>query len=362
MQPLTVGVLGCGTISAAYIENAVQFDSYNIVACADLDPERTTATADEYGLTGYEPDELLATDDVELVVNLTPPAVHAGTCKQILDAGKHVYVEKPLAVSHDEAVSIRDQAEAAGLRLGGAPDTFLGTGLQTCRSVIDDGHIGEPVGATAVWVSGGHESWHANPDLFYREGGGPLFDMGPYYVTALVSLLGPASRVTGSVSQTTTERTITSEPRHGETIPVEVPTHETGIVDFERGATATLTTSFDGAGRSTFPTPAFEIYGTGGTLQLPDPNQFTGRVAIQRDGEETETVEPTHDHAVGRGLGVADMARAIRNDGDHRANGRLACHVLEILSGIRAASESGEHVELDSTLDRPEPVSPSFVD
>ncbi|WP_321163770.1 Gfo/Idh/MocA family oxidoreductase [Halorubrum saccharovorum] len=252
MEPLSVGVLGCGTISDAYFSSDDQFDCFEITACADLDSERSAAKADEYRITSYDTESLLESD-VEAVVNLTPPSVHAQTCEQLLDAGKHVYVEKPLAATVKDAKEIVSMADESDLLVGSAPDTFLGAGLQTCRSIIDSGRIGEPIGATAIWTSSGHESWHPNPDFYYAEGGGPLFDMGPYYVTALVSLLGSASRVTGSVKQTFSKRTITSEPRNGEEFDVEVPTHETGIIEFENGTIANLLMSFDVNGGSSLP-------------------------------------------------------------------------------------------------------------
>lgn len=360
MEPVSVGVLGCGTISDAYLGANDRFDEYDIVACADLDMDAAHAKADEYGVEAREPDELLASD-VELVVNLTPPSVHAQTVEEALDAGKHVYVEKPLAASLGDARRIREAAADADLFVGSAPDTFLGAGLQTCRDVIDAGRIGDPVGATAVWTSSGHETWHPNPDLYYEEGGGPMFDMGPYYVTALVTLLGPAERVTGSVSRASDTRTITSEPRHGEEIDVEVPTHESGVIDFADGAVANVTTSFD-VQDSTLPEPAFEIYGTKGTLAMPDPNRFEGPVRVSTaDTEGFEAVELTHEYTAGRGAGVADLARAVRDDDwSHRTSADLAYHVLEVLAGVRDSSESGAHVAVESAPERPEPLPRSF--
>lgn len=361
MEPVTVGVLGCGTISDAYFGADDRFDSYEIVACADIDEERASEAADEYGLRAHDPGGLRADDGVELVVNLTPPGVHAETCRQLLDAGKHVYVEKPLAATVDDAASIRAAADEADLLVGSAPDTFLGAGLQTARSVIDDGAIGQPVGATAVWVSGGHEGWHPNPDLYYDEGGGPLFDMGPYYVTALVSLLGPVERVSGSVTRTHEQRTIGSGPREGERIDVDVPTHESGVLDFENGAVANVTTTFDAPGGSTLPDPAFEIYGTEGTLSLPDPNHFEGPVTIQRPGDDDpEQVPLTHEYTAGRGAGVADLAAAIRGDWEHRTSADLAGHVLDVLSAVRESDERGAHVAIESRVERPTPLPADF--
>lgn len=361
MDPVPVGLLGCGTISDAYLRADDRFDAYDVVACADLELERARAKADEYGIRATDVDGLLADDAVELVVNLTPPAVHAETCEQALAAGKHVYVEKPLAASVDDAQVILRLADEARRLVGSAPDTFLGAGLQTARSVVDDGRLGDAVGATAVYVSGGHEGWHPNPELYYGPGGGPLFDMGSYYVTALVFLLGPAVRVTGSVSRTFDERTIGSGRRQGERIDVEVPTHEAATIDFADGTVASLQLSFDVPAESTLPPPVFELYGTEATLALPDPNRFDGPVRLKGVGESAPDPVPlTHDYTAGRGIGVADLASAIRTDWSPRTEAALARHVLEILAAVREASETGGHVALETTVDRPDPLPPAF--
>ncbi|WP_227355866.1 Gfo/Idh/MocA family protein [Haladaptatus salinisoli] len=360
MESVNVGLLGCGTISDEYFSTGDTFDAFDVTACADIDTERAKMKADEYDVTAYDVQELLDDPAVELIVNLTPPGAHAKTCRQILDAGKHVYVEKPLATTVGEVEEILRMATAEDLLVGSAPDTFLGAGLQTCRSIIDNGRIGEPIGATAVWTSPGHERWHPNPDFFYQRGGGPLFDIGPYYVTALVSLLGPVSRITGSVARGFEERTITSKSRRGERIDVEVPTHEAGVVDFESGAVANLLFSFDVHG-STFPSPAFEIHGTEGTLSLPDPNHFEGPVSVREgNSDEFETVPLTHSYTGGRGAGVADMAYALRTDWTQRTSGELARHVFDVLSGIRESSDQSQHITLDSDCERPVPLPRTF--
>ncbi|WP_049901147.1 Gfo/Idh/MocA family protein [Halococcus agarilyticus] len=360
MESVNVGLLGCGTISDEYLTSGDTFDAFDVSACADIDIDRARTKADEYDVTAHDVQGLLADPDVELVVNLTPPRIHAETCQRILDAGKHVYVEKPMATMAEEVEDVLRTAEAEGLLVGSAPDTFLGAGLQTCRSLIDDGRIGEPIGATAVWTSPGHESWHPDPDFFYQHGGGPLLDIGPYYVTALVFLLGPVSRISGSVARGFEERTITSDPRRGERIDVEVPTHEAGVVDFENGAVANLLTSFDVQG-STLPAPAFEIYGTEGTLSLPDPNHFDGPVSVRKRGsDEFETVPLTHGYTGGRGAGVADLAFALRTDWDQRTSGELARHVFDVLSGIRESSDRSQHVTLEPDCERPAPLPRTF--
>lgn len=362
MEPVSVGIVGCGTISEAYFEADDRFDAFDVVACADIDTERAAERAAAYDVRASGVDELLAEDAIEAVVNLTPPSVHAEVCTDVLEAGKHVYTEKPFATTVADADRILDAAAAGDLLVGSAPDTFLGAGLQTCRSIVESGRIGEPIGATAIWSSPGHEHWHPNPDFYYQEGGGPLLDMGPYYVTALVSLLGPATRVTGSVTRGFDERTITAGERAGETFDVEVPTHENAVVDFAGGATATLLTSFD-VQASAFPRPSFELYGTEGTLHLPDPNTFAGEVSVRgREDDDWTTVEHTHDYTAGRGAGVADLALAIRTDWTQRTSGKLARHVLEILLGVRESSERGAHVPLDGDCTQPAPLPPAFPD
>lgn len=362
MDPVSVGILGCGTISDTYLLSDDRFESYEIVACADVDLERAEEKAAEYGVRASDPQALVDDPEIEVVVNLTPPSVHGETCREALEAGNHVYVEKPLAATVADAEAILQTAAERNLLVGSAPDTFLGAGLQTCRSIVDEGCIGNPIKATVIWTSSGHESWHPNPDLYYKKGGGPLFDIGSYYVTALVSLLGPATRATGSVGRTFDERIITSEPRRGETIDVEVPTHEAGIVDFASGAIANILMSFDSQG-STLPEPCFELYGTKGTLSLSDPNQFGGDVRIREQGSgEFEAVPFTHDYTDGRGIGVADLAHAIRTDWDHRSSSDLAYHVLEVLEAVRTASDRGEHIAIKTGYERPAPLPRGFPD
>ena len=362
MDPLSVGLVGCGNISERYLDHDAHLEAFDIVACADLETERAEETSESFAVEARGVEELLESDDVEAVLNLTPPFAHHDVLVQALEAGKHVYTEKPLATDTDDAAEIVETAAERGLLVGAAPDTFLGAGLQTARSVIEEGRIGEPVGATAVWTSPGHEHWHPDPDLFYAEGGGPGLDMGPYYVTALVALLGPANRVAGTVGQPHSEREITSGYRQGESVDVEVPTHESAVVDFGGGVTANLLFSFDVAG-STFPMPAFEIYGTDGTLALPDPNHFDGPVRVRsRTDDDWEDVPLTHDYTTGRGAGLVDLAHAVRSDWDQRASGELARHVLDILLGIRSSSEEGTYASLETALNRPAPLPPEFPD
>lgn len=352
MKTLRAGVIGCGAISAAYFRGCAIYDSLKIVACADLDHGRAKARAAEFGVPrALSVDALVADPEVDLVINLTVPQAHAPVCRAALEAGKHAYVEKPLALNRDDAGALLALAEARGLRLGCAPDTFLGAGIQTSRLAVDTGLIGTPVAAVAFCCGHGHESWHPSPQFYYQKGGGPLFDMGPYYLTALVNLLGPARRVAASTRTTFATRTITSQPLAGTVIPVETPTHLAGTVDFESGAIASIVMSFDMWHHNL---PRIELYGSEGSLVVPDPNHFDGPVLLRRhDEKEWRTVAPRHTAGIGRGTGVADMAAAILASRPHRASGALAAHVVDIMQAFDESSTSGRHVVLSSRVERP---------
>ncbi len=352
-ESVKVGIIGCGNISAAYLRNGETFEILDIVACADILVERAQERAAEYGvLKAYSPDELLADPEIEMVINLTIPAAHGEVGMQALEAGKHVYSEKPLAIRREDGRKLLETAHARGLRIGSAPDTFLGGGLQTCRKLIDDGEIGEPIAATAFMLGHGMEAWHPDPYFFYQPGAGPMFDMGPYYLTALAMLIGPVRRVTGSARITFPERTITSQPKHGEKIPVNTPTHIAGVMDFENGAIGTIITSFDVWASQL---PRIEIYGTEGTLSVPDPNTFGGPVMIRRAQEKDWSEVPLAYGYTGnsRGLGAADMAHAIRSGRLHRANGEMAYHVLDLMHAFHDASDQDRHIQVESTCSRP---------
>jgi predicted dehydrogenase len=356
MRKVNVGIIGCGNISAIYFKAGKRFDILEITACADLDLERAKARAEEFGVPkACTVEGLLGDPDIDIVINLTIPNAHAEVCLAALEAGKHVYVEKPLAVTREDGQKILNTAKERGLLVGAAPDTFLGGGIQTCRKLIDDGWIGQPVAATAFMMSQGHEHWHPDPAFYYKTGGGPMFDMGPYYLTALVNLLGPVRRVTGSTRITFPERTVTSQPKYGEKITVETPTHIAGVLDFESGAIATLVTSFDVKSAKL---PNIEIYGSEGSMIVPDPNTFGGPVYIRRHGETEWTEMPlTHDYTDNsRGVGVADMAYALVSGRPHRANGELGYHVLELMHGFHDASNEGKHYEVKSTCEQPKPL------
>lgn len=360
MKTMKIGIIGCGNISAAYFKNLKQYAMLEVAACADLVPERARARAGEYAIPrpcGVA--ELLADPEIELVVNLTLPKAHAEIAEAALQAGKHVYGEKPLAIRREDGKRILQLAKARKLRLGSAPDTFLGAGLQTCRKLIADGAIGRPVGATAFMLCRGHESWHPEPAFYYQTGGGPMFDMGPYYLTALVALMGPVRRVSGMTQKTFPERVISSRPKAGEKIAVEVATHVAGLLDFEQGAIATLVTSFDVWATET---PRLEIYGSDGTLSVPDPNSFDGPARLRRQGaQEWENVPLVNGYsAENRGLGVADMVCAIRSRRDHRANGEMAFHVLDIMQAFEDSSAKRRHITLTSQCRQPAPLPPGL--
>ena len=353
MQKLRVGMIGCGNISAAYLKASRMFPGFAISAVADIDAERARARAAEFDVAKvYSVEDLLRDDEIDIVLNLTIPAAHAEICLAALETGHHVYTEKPLAVRFEDGQRIVREAEQRGLRVGSAPDTFLGGGLQTCRKLIDDGWIGRPIAATGFMMSGGPERWHPDPEFFFKPGAGPMFDMGPYYLTALVNLLGPVVRVTGSAQAARRERLIGSKPHFGEVIKVEVPTHVAGVLDFASGAVATLVTSFDVWHANL---PWIEIYGTEGTLSVPDPNTFGGPVRLRRfDAPEWREMPLTHGFTDNsRGLGIADMARALQDGRPHRASGALALHVLELMHGFLLASEQGAHHRMATTCERP---------
>lgn len=357
-----VGIIGTGTISGIYLKNLTAYEGVTVAACADIDEARARAQAEKFGVPkACSVEELLADPAIEIVVNLTIPHAHGAVGLAVLEAGKSVYNEKPLAIERDQARRMLALAAERGLRVGGAPDTFLGAGLQTCRQVLDEGRLGRPVAATAFMLGHGPESWHPNPDFYYQPGAGPMFDMGPYYLTALVSLLGAVRRATGSAGVSFPQRTITSQPLHGTTITVNVPTHTAGVLDFGAGPIGTIVTSFDVWSHNA---PRLEIYGSEGTLSLPDPNTFGGPVRLRRAGEQEWSEVPlTHGNAGNsRGLGVLDMAAAVRHRRPVRANGELAYHVLDVMHAIHDASSEGRHVELGSSCARPAPLPPGLPD
>jgi predicted dehydrogenase len=347
-----IGIVGVGVISGIYLETLTARPDIQVAAIADLDMTRAaTVAAGIPGARALEVPALLAAPDVDVVLNLTIPAAHADIALAAIANGKHVYGEKPLAVDFASGRRVMDAATAGGVRLGSAPDTVLGTGTQTARAVIDEGRIGRPIAATAVMANAGPESWHPSPDFYFLPGGGPLMDMGPYYISALIHLLGPVSAVVGSASRMRGERVIGSGPRAGERIPVDVGTHVTGILEHAGGALSTLTTSFDSVKSSAAP---IEIHGETGSLSVPDPNMFSGDVLFcplgSRDWQLVGDRAGYVDAA--RGIGLLDMLAAA-TDAEVRASGRLALHTLEVMSAVLASAHAGARVELETTVERP---------
>ncbi|WP_426227417.1 Gfo/Idh/MocA family protein [Pseudarthrobacter sp. DSP2-3-2b1] len=355
-KPVRVGIIGCGKIAGQYLESFRRLEDVILVAVADLDPARAQAAADTCeGVRAVPVEALLAADDVDLVLNLTVPAAHAGVALRAIAAGKHVYGEKPLAATTAEAREVLDAARAAGVLVGCAPDTVLGTGIQTARKAIDDGLIGAPVAATATMLTPGHERWHPDPDFYYQPGGGPLLDMGPYYISALVTLLGPVSSVIGAASAGRSERTIGSGPREGQPVPVAIDTHVTGVLEHTSGAISTLVMSFD-AVQST--SANIEVHGQQGSLAVPDPNHFDGDVRLFALGAEDWVALPVSAGYLGsgRGYGIADLAATPQGD-EPRAGGTLAYHVLDVMDSLLASAHTGQAVAIRSTAERPSVVA-----
>jgi predicted dehydrogenase len=352
MRKVGFGVIGCGVISTAYLKAAQRFANLELKAVADMRSAAAQKQAAAFGVPALHVDQLLKRDDVEIVVNLTVPLAHTDVSLAVLNAGKHVHSEKPLGVSVAEARKVMDLAATKGLRVGCAPDTFLGGGHQTARKLIDDGAIGRPVGGTAFFMCPGHERWHPAPGFYYLRGGGPMLDMGPYYITDLVQLLGPIASVMGVATQPRPERLITSEPLKGARIPVEVATHVAGLLEFASGAVVSITMSFDVPKHNHSP---IEIYGTEASMLVPDPNRFGGEVSVAKPGEEWLTMQHTHGNVDGefRSIGVADLAAAIATGRPHRASGALALHALEAMEAFQISSDEGRRVKLKTTVERP---------
>jgi predicted dehydrogenase len=357
MRKVGIGIIGCGNISTAYLRAAQRFPVLDVRALADLRSEAAERRGAEFGLPAMRVDQLLKRDDIEIVVNLTVPLAHTDVSLAVLNAGKHVHSEKPLGVNVVEARKVVDLAAEKNLRVGCAPDTFLGGGHQTARKLIDDGAIGTPVAGSAFFMCPGHERWHPAPGFYYLRGGGPMLDMGPYYITDLVQLLGPVASVMGSSARPKDERLVTSEPMNGTLIPVEVATHVAGTLEFESGAVVSIAMSFDVPRHRHTP---IEIYGDKASMLVPDPNRFGGEVQLAKTGGDWQTLPLTHGHADGefRSIGVADMATAIVTDRPHRASGALAFHVLEVMEAFQISSDEGQRVRIASRVARPAMMPP----
>lgn len=356
---IKVGMVGVGDISGIYLKNLTGvFKEVELVAVCDLIRERAEKAQEKYGVpklydTMYE---LFADPEIDLVLNLTRPYEHFEVTREALKAGKHVYSEKPLAATFEQGQQLVALAEEKGLMLGGAPDTFLGAGIQTCRKLIDDGYIGTPIGAAAFMICHGHETWHPDPAFYYQHGGGPMLDMGPYYVTALINLLGGVKSVTGIARATFPERVISSQPLAGQVIKVEVPTYVTGMLEFDSGAIGTLFTTFDVYSDKQ---PRFEVYGSQGTLLVPDPNTFGGPILLLRpEQKEYREMPLCFDYSENsRGLGLADMAKAIETGRPCRTTYRQTLHALEIMTAFTRSSEKRAAVELTTHFTREAPMA-----
>lgn len=353
MKKFRIGIVGCGAISSAYFNHAPNFKILEVAACADLDVARAKATAEKFNVPkACTVKELMADDSIDAVVNLTIPAAHVEVALMAVEAGKHTHCEKPLGVNRKQAEPLLKKAEEKGVRVGCAPDTFFGAGHQTARKAIDDGMIGRPVAATAYMLSRGVEGWHPNPEFYYKPGGGPMFDMGPYYLTQLINLFGQIKRISGFASIAIPERTIGSEPFKGKVIKVETPDHVAGTIEFANGVICTIITSF-AVMAGQMPSP-ITVFGTEGTLYNPDPNGFDGDVKIFRAGaKEWETLPHTHKKGHGRIVGVADMAHAVQSGRPHRASGELTFGVLDAMEGFLDASRENKVHEVTAKYDRP---------
>jgi predicted dehydrogenase len=348
---VNVGIVGCGVISKHYAANASAFDAFELVACADVIPEAAEELAAAHDLTALAVEDMLADPAVEVVVNLTPSSEHAAVTRSALAAGKHVYTEKPLGLEVREATALLDEAERRGLRIGCAPDIFLGGAYQAARELIDDGAIGEPLAVSAAMLLGGADAWHPSPEQFFQDGAGPLLDMGPYYISAIVALLGPIRRVAGFASARRAERRIMVGPRAGEEFPVQTPTHTSATMELDDGITANLAASFDATDRYVCD---FFVHGTGGDLSLPDPNAFEGPLRIRRGRGSWKNIRYASRGACeARGIGLADMAEAIEEEREHRATGQLGLHVVDVARSILRSADRGRAIAIKTNVPRP---------
>ena len=348
---MNVGLVGCGVIAGRYVQGAAAFDTFDVVACSDTDGARSKALGDAHGLAVVAVDDLFSDPEIDVVLNLTPPEAHAVVVGSALDAGKHVYTEKPLTTSVDTGRELLAEATRLKLRIGCAPDTFLGSAYTTARELIARGDIGEPLGANAKMLVGGADTWHPNGDIFFRAGAGPMLDIAPYYLTAIASLLGPFEAATGFGSTPTPTRTLAVGPRAGERFAVEVPTHVTAALQLVSGALATLTVSFEAQGQYE---SGLVVYGSEGVLELPDANEFGGDLRVRSGRGEWQAVPYASRGAQEtRGYGLHEMVQALAADRPHRASGELALHVLETATAVLRSVEEGRTVEVTTRFDAP---------
>jgi predicted dehydrogenase len=357
-EKVKVGLIGCGAISGAYLDHGKNFPILDFAACADMNRAAAEAKAQEYGIPRVlSVEELLADRSIELVLNLTVPKAHAPVALAAINAGKHTYAEKPLAITREDGRRIVDAAKSKGVLVGCAPDTFMGAGIQTARKVVDSGRIGRPVGFTAFMLCKGHEHWHPSPEFYYEVGGGPVFDMAPYYLTALMNLLGPVSRLTSQASIQIPERTITSQPKNGKKVKVETPDHVMGTMSFAGGAIGLLGMSFAVPFATHNGQQPISVFGTEGTVAVPDPNQFDGVVRMRRvDDADWHDVPHEFPTGYGRAVGLADMAYAIRTGRPFRASGEQALHVLDVMQGLLESSNDARAYDVKTPYQRPAPM------
>ena len=362
-KKLGVGIIGCGNISTTYFQLAPLFKGIEVRAGADINMDAATARAKEHGVRAESVDGLLKSDDIDIVVNLTVPAVHYDVSKQVLDAGKHVYSEKPFVLAVKEGLDLKKRAEKKGLRVGSAPDTFLGGAHQLARDLIDSGKLGRITSGTCHVMSHGMEHWHPNPDFFFQPGGGPILDLGPYYISNLIQLIGPVKRVAALTTIPAKERTITSKPRFGEKVPVNTPTTILALLEFENGAAVTFNASWDVWDHGHAP---MELYGEEGTIHVPDPNFFGGAVRYSKSGKPVKKA-PKWDHPFGvpnqkhsqgamanyRSAGLADMAIAIGEGRPHRCSLEAALHAVDVMTSILKSGETGKFIDMQTTCERP---------
>lgn len=363
MDIMKVGIVGVGDISGIYLQNITQvFKNIEVIGVCDLVEEKAIRAVEKYNIPKLYKDmyELFADDEVDIVLNLTRPYEHYGVSIEALKAGKHVYSEKPLAATIEQGKELVKLAEEKGLFLGGAPDTFLGAGIQTCRKLIDSGFIGKPLGAAAFMICHGHESWHPDPEFYYKHGGGPMMDMGPYYVTALINLLGGVKSVAGMTKASFPTRTITSEPLNGKKIEVDVPTYVLGLMEFDSGVTASIFTTFD----VYYDTQArLEIYGSEGTLIVPDPNGFGGPIKLLRPEEGVYKEIPLmfNYSENSRALGLSDCANSIMKSCNPRTSYKQTYHVLEVMESFEKSSRERRFVDIESKFERERPMSNNLL-
>ena len=377
---MKVGVIGCGNIADIYFHNAkIFFNNFEIIACADLNPKASKKYSEKYGITNLSVEELLSNEDIQLVINLTIPNAHFEVSKSILNSGKHSYSEKPISIEFDEGKELLNLAQSKNLYVGSAPDTFLGAGIQKSKQVIENGTIGEIVlGSISMGVAG-HEIWHPNPDFYYKYGGGPILDMGPYYFSALVNLLGPVKSVYSQSRTVYSQREIGSGERKGEKIAVDIPTTLISQIEFSNGALIDSFFSFDVYKHNK---SHIELFGTKGVINVPDPNMFGGEIKIcdekksdwktiktddmnlgrlntnRTGGEKNDKANEDPTSANFRGIGVCEMIDSIKENKVNRCSGELSLHVLEIMQSILKSSKINEKVNLESVTNIPQ----SFLD